>query len=108
MSYNIYDYEMIGRIIGDAKILSNPNSPGLIIAVGTNERNIQHFHVFRSEADLKKWINGACLYFNENKYYDHGRNNGTLTDDEMKAVIEKLKEYNNTHSKTNWELLLEF
>jgi len=50
--------EMAGRIPGEAKIPGKPKSPGLIIAMGANEGEIRHFHVFRSKFNWIRWSNG--------------------------------------------------
>lgn len=71
---NILLFEMAGQIPGEAKISGKPKKPGLIIAMGSNERNIHHFHVYRCESDLQKWANGACLFLDDNRYYDHKNN----------------------------------
>jgi hypothetical protein len=54
--------EMAGRLPRDKS-----GRCKLVVAVGADERNIAHFHVFRSEEDLRAWKNGACLYFTKNK-----------------------------------------
>ena len=101
-----YITEMAGRIPGVAKVPGKPKGYGLIIAMGDKERSIRHFHIYRSQADKESWSNGACLYLNENKYYDHGRNKGTLDEDELLSVIEKLKSQHPTLGVSNWKYLV--
>lgn len=105
MFTNEYDeafMEMAGRLPIDPSGKCN-----LIVAVGANERNIAHFHVFRKEEDKKSWKNGACLYYTENKYYDHKDNDKTLTKDELKELIDLLKKpYKRNKSITNWQQLV--
>jgi hypothetical protein len=101
-------FEMSSRIPGVAKIPGDPKAPGLIIAMGDDERDIHHFHVFRNENDKKIWSNGACLFLDDNAYYDHGRNKETLTEDELKAVIYRLEEPSSVpkFQGSNWEYLV--
>lgn len=85
-------FEMAGRIPEDIKV-DVKGKHILIVAVGNNEsRGVKHFHVFRSTKDLNAWKHGACLMFEENKYFDHKHNSETLTKDELEALISKLKE----------------
>lgn len=107
---NLLDYayyqEMAGRIPGELKV----GKKGiLIIAMGANEdRGEAHFHVFRSKKDWKAWKNGACLLFNENKYFDHADNRETLTRDEMKTLVEclKSKPADGLPGKSYWQFLI--
>lgn len=93
--------EMAGRLPRDKSGRCN-----LAIAVGADERNIAHFHVFRSEEDLRAWRHGACLYFKENKYYDHSNNTETLTKDELNDVVRILKSKLKDLDITNWKYLV--
>lgn len=94
--------EMAGRLPRDPS--GNCN---LVVAVGDREKEIAHFHVFRSEADKEIWKNGACLYFTENRYYDHSGNTETLTKDELQDLIDLLKKpYKRNKSITNWQQLV--
>ena len=93
--------EMAGRLPRDKS-----GRCKLIVAVGADERNIAHFHVFRSENDLRAWKNGACLYFTENKYYDHSDNAETLTKDELKELSFILKAQYKHFGITNWQHLV--
>lgn len=95
-------FEMSGRL---------PRDPSgrckLVIAVGGREKNIAHFHVFRSEEDKEAWKNGACFFFTENRYYDHRDNAETLTEDELEELVELLKKpYKRNNSITNWQQLV--
>ena len=94
-------FEMAGRIPRDQS-----GRFKLVIAVGSYERNIAHFHVFRSEEDLKSWKNGACLFFTENKYYDHSDNTETLTRDELKEVVKILTSIHPKLHIQNWKYLV--
>lgn len=94
-------FEMAGRLPRD-----KTGRCKLVIVVGGNERNIAHFHVFRSEEDLRAWRNGACLYFEENKYYDHSNNTETLTRDELKDLIRILKSKLTDLNITSWKYLV--
>lgn len=82
----------------------------LIVAVKDAEhRRPQHFHVFRNEQDRDAWKNGACLCFKDSRYFRHWKNRETLTEDELSALVTKLRE--NADRKTfpvdtNWELLI--
>ena len=98
-----YIPEMAGRVPGLAEV---PKQQGFIICVGDGERDIRHFHIFRNNNDKIAWMNGACLFFSENSYYDHGKNRATLSDDELKAVVKKLKEPHPTLEVTNWKYLI--
>ena len=97
----IYFQEMAGRISKDKTGKCN-----LIIAVGDGERTVPHFHVFRSEEDLHKWRNGACLFFTKNRYYDHSGNTETLTKKELEQVVARLKEIHPKLKVLNWEYLV--
>ncbi|MDE7354444.1 MAG: hypothetical protein K2O06_15540 [Acetatifactor sp.] len=94
-------FEMAGRLPKDKSGVCS-----LVVAVGGNERNIAHFHVFRSEEDLRAWRNGACLYFTENKYYDHSNNAETLTRDELKELVRILKSKLKDLNTTSWKYLV--
>jgi hypothetical protein len=50
--------------------------------------------------------NGACLFFKENRYYDHGRNTETLSESELLSVIEKLKTNHPSLGILNWKYLI--
>lgn len=94
--------EMAGRLPRDQSGKCN-----LVVAVGDRERKIAHFHVFRSENDKEIWKNGACLFFTENRYYDHSGNTETLTKDELRDLIDLLKKpYKRNRSITNWQQLV--
>ena len=97
----IYFQEMAGSLPRDKS-----GRCKLIVAVGRNERNIAHFHVFRNNEDLQKWRNGACLYFTKNKYYDHSNNTETLTRDELKELVQILKSPHKDLEVTNWKYLV--
>lgn len=101
-----YISEMAGRIPGETKIAGKPKKAGLIIAMGDKEKNIHHFHVFRSEQDKENWCNGACLFLDENKYYDHGKNTSTLSKDELVSVMDKLNQQHPSLGVTNWKYLV--
>lgn len=108
---NLLDYayyqEMAGRIPGQLKVGKKRGI--LIVAMGANEsRGEAHFHVYRSEKDLKAWKNGACLMFKENKYFDHADNKETLTRDEMKTLMECLKSRpsDTLPGKSYWQYLI--
>ena len=96
-----YLAEMAGRLPRDKS-----GRCKLVIAVGADERNIAHFHVFRSEKDLRAWKNGACLFFTENRYYDHSNNVETLTKDELKELSSILKAQYKHYGITNWQHLV--
>lgn len=79
----------------------------LAVAVGPYEGHTAHFHVFRSEEDLREWKNGACLCFTGNRYYDHQDNAETLTKDELNILISLLKKpYKWYQNITNWQHLV--
>ena len=87
----IYYQEMAGRIPGQVEV-DEKEQEIMILAVGGDETGgVAHFHVFRSEKDLRAWKNGACIMFEEVKYFDHGDNSETLTKDEMSAMVKCLK-----------------
>jgi hypothetical protein len=98
--------EMAGRIPGEVKLPGKPEGYGLIIAVGDYEKDIRHFHVFRNDDDRQAWRNGACLLFEENKYYGHGYNTETLEEDELNAVMQKLNSQHPALGVTNWRYLV--
>lgn len=106
LEYDDCFMEMAGRIPGEAKLPGKQRSSGLIIAMGDGEQEIRHFHVYRTDNDKQRWANGACLFLNENRYYDHGKNRETLTEDELNAVIKKLKENHPTLGISNWKYLI--
>ena len=95
-------FEMAGRLPRDSS-----GRCSLVVAVGAKEKNIAHFHVFRTEEDKEAWIGGACLFFTENRYYDHARNQETLTKDEMRDLIRLLTSpYKRDKRITNWQQLV--
>ena len=101
-------FKMAGRIPEEIKV-DVKGKHILIVAVGNDEnREVAHFHVFRSNNDLKAWKNGACLMFTENKYFDHSKNAETLTANELKAVVAKLKEKpsGEVMGETYWKYLV--
>ena len=98
-----YLTEMAGRIPGVSKIPGKPKKPGLFIVMGGDEKSIQHFHVYRNGNDMRAWKNGACLFFKENRYYDHGDNKETLDKDELAAVVKTLKSPHISGKHSNWE-----
>lgn len=103
----VYYQEMAGRIPGQLKVGKKRGI--LIVAMGANEsRGEAHFHVYRSEKDLKAWKNGVCLLFNENKYFDHADNRETLTRDEMKTLVRCLKSRpaDGLPGKSYWQFLI--
>lgn len=96
-------YKMAVRVPKD--LSGNCN---IVIAVGARERNIAHFHVFRNEKDYESWKNGACLFLQKNKYYDHSNNTETLTKKELEEVIKILKKkYKRNQNITNWEYVVQ-
>jgi hypothetical protein len=103
----IYFQEMAGSL---PEIKVDPKGKHiLIVAVGSDEtRGLPHFHVFRSLEDKKKWRNGACLIFNQNRYFDHDGNNETLTRDELRIldIVLQEKPEKNRLGKNNWQFLL--
>ena len=101
-----YTTEMAGRISGRVKVRGKSKDEGLIIAMGADERDIEHFHVFRKDADKKAWKNSACLMLKDNSYYDHSDHKETLTKDELDAVIEKLKSLHPDLGITQWKYLV--
>ena len=104
----IYFQEMAGRIPGQVKV-DKKEQEIMILAVGSDETGgVAHFHVFRSEKDLRAWKNGACIMFEENKYFDHGDNSETLTKDEMSAMVKCLKSKPDTNlpGSTYWQYLI--
>jgi len=96
-------FEMAGRIPEEVKIPNKPKKPGLIIAVGQDERDIAHFHVFKTKNDWKNWVNGACLFYDKNAYFDHGRHKETLDRDELNAVVHSLNSQFDGLPITNWQ-----
>jgi len=100
-----YIREMAGRIPGLTQLPGKSKREGLIIAMGDQERSLQHFHVFRNDLDKQNWRNGACLLFKENRYYDHGRNTATLDEDELISVVNKLKDQHPSLKISNWKYL---
>lgn len=97
-------YKMAGRIPG---MIMVDGKPSLIVAIGDSERNVQHFHVFRSDKDLHGWRNGACLMFTDNRYFDHSnRNNETLTKHEINALKLKLKSKREDTNMTYWDWII--
>lgn len=97
-------YKMAGRIPG---MIMVDGKPGLIVAIGDSERNVQHFHVFSSDNDLHGWRNGACLMFTDNRYFDHSnRNNETLTKHEINALKMKLKSKRKDADMTYWDWII--
>ena len=104
----IYYQEMAGRIPGQVEV-DEKEQEIMILAVGGDETGgVAHFHVFRSEKDLRAWKNGACIMFKENKYFDHGDNSETLTKDEMSAMVKCLKSVPDTNlpGSTYWQYLI--
>lgn len=104
----IYFQEMAGRIPGQVEV-DEKEQEIMILAVGGDETGgVTHFHVFRSEKDLRAWKNGACIMFKENKYFDHGDNSETLTKDEMSAMVKCLKSVPDTNlpGSTYWQYLI--
>ena len=100
----ILTFTMAGRIPG--KIFVD-KKPKLIVAVGDNERNVAHFHVFRSDKDLRSWNNGSCIMFTENRYFDHGkRNKEILTRHELNALKMKLKSTYEEFNMTFWKWII--
>ncbi len=91
----------IGDMIGDK------NEPLGVIAVGSDEGlNIPHFHVFNSRADMKNWRDGACIMIKENRYFDHGKHNGTLTKAQISGMVKCLNKVGNS-GLTNWQTLID-
>lgn len=98
-----------------AKIPTERNKPNLqeehlMVVVGKNEHTDPHFHVYREKPDLQAWINGACLTFNEPKYFMHQENNAILNKSEMVNLVEYLKARCAVPDRniSNWEYLIEF
>lgn len=101
---NLTTLMMAGRIPG--KLIVD-NKPSLIVVVGSDERNVPHFHIFRSDKDFRSWSNGACLMFTENRYFDHGsRNKETLSKYELTAINMKLKSIYKEYNVTYWKHLI--
>lgn len=101
----ILTFECASRLGECVKIPGRPDLPGLIIAVGSHERSVPHFHVFRSEEDWINWSNGASLFFTENKYFDHKNNSNELTQEELDAVVGKLRSC--TSRFCYWEFMID-
>lgn len=98
-------YTMAGRIPG--KLIVD-GKPSLIVAVGSNERSVPHFHVFRDDQDLRRWDHAACIMYKENRYFDHNdRSNETLNKHEITALKMKLKQKReDTPSLTYWDWIV--
>ncbi len=98
-------YTMAGRIPG--KLIVD-GKPSLIVAVGSNERSVPHFHVFRNDQDLMRWDHAACIMYKENRYFVHNdRSNETLNKHEITALKMKLKQKReDTPSITYWDWIV--
>lgn len=103
---DIYFIEMAKRL-PDIRVSKKVK---LIVVVGQNESgNIPHFHIFYNQRDREEWKRGACLMYEENKYFDHGKNDKTLKKDELDVLVEFLKEKytgNDSVDRTNWEQIV--
>lgn len=100
-------YEMAG-MLPDLAVFNRKNpDTGLIIAVGSNEgNNVPHFHVFWNKNDKDSWINSACLYMKENRYFDHGKHREFLNRKEFNAVVNLLQSPHPGGKLSNWEFLI--
>lgn len=80
---------------------------GLFIAVeDCSIEQIPHIHVFKKLKDVILWKNGACLLFEENKYFDHLFNHERLNIYDIEIINEFL---NNKFIDvmTQWDLFKE-
>lgn len=105
----IFNEEKIFELLNEGSINLNRNPLGIkdvsMIIVHNNEGdNIPHFHIKRNGK------HDCCIMFNENRYFNHGVNNGTLTSKEMKELDKWLRKVNfgDKLNQTNFQILCDF
>lgn len=76
-----------------------------VVTYGGDEGTIPHFHIYAQ--DNKKKIN-ICIQIEDNRYFEHDKYRGTITDGKIrKQLVKFLKEKPSTFKgrnfKTNWD-----
>lgn len=102
----IFNQDRLFEMLNEGSINLNKNPLKIkdlsMVIVHSNEGdNIPHFHIKRNGK------HDCCIMFNEDRYFNHGVNNSTLTSKEVKELDNWLRKpnANNKFNLTNFQVL---
>lgn len=100
----IFNENVLSELLNEGSINLNKNPLKIkdinMVIVHTNEGDyIPHFHIKRTGK------HDCCIMLNENRFFNHGVNDGILTSKEMKELDSWLRKINNVGKYTNFQTL---